>query len=124
VLEVTGGHIVQLAAGTCPGSTGTCLALERHNVRGIPCTPDYYRTDVFALGTSQSSTLQLAYPSWAPQGALYGRETGSTSKNSCTAKIYTTIVRHRLGGNLASTSMTTLGTATSIDAPNPMPPLP
>ena len=122
VLEVLGGHIVQLAAGPCPpGSTGTCLALERHNVRGIPCTPDYYRTDVFALDTSQSSTLQLAYPSWAPQGALYGRQTGSTSKNSCTAKIYTTIVRHQLGGNLASDSMTTLGTATSIDAPNPMP---
>lgn len=121
VLETLGGHTVQLAAGTCPGGSGTCLALERHNARGIPCTPDYYRTDVFALGTGLSTTLQLAYPSWGALGALYGRQTGSTSKNACTAKIYTTILRHLLAADLTSGSATTLGTATSIDAPNPMP---
>ena len=121
VLETLGGHAVQLAAGTCAAGSGTCLAIERHNVRGIPCTPDYYRTDVFALDSGRSATLQLAYPSWGPPGALYGRQTGSTSKNACTAKIYTTILRHQLDANLTSGPVTTLGAATSIDAPNPMP---
>lgn len=120
ILDEPGGNTVQLAAGRCPGGTTTCLALERHNVRGIPCTPDYYRTDIFEVGTAARSTLQLAYPSWGASGTLLGRRTGSTSKNACTAKIYEEMVRHALGSSLTSAQATLLGTGRTLDAPNPI----
>lgn len=120
ILDEPGGNTVQLAAGLCPSGSSTCLALERHNVRGIPCTPDYYRTDVFDLGTASRTTLQLAYPSWGADGTLLGRRTGSTSKNACTAKIYEEMVRHALSASLTSTPATPLGTGRTLDAPNPI----
>lgn len=120
VLDEAGGNTVQLAAGLCPSGSSTCLALERHNVRGIPCTPDYYRTDVFDLGTASRTTLQLAYPSWGAAGTLLGRRTGSTSKNACTAKIYEEMVRHSLDSSLTSAPSSPIGTGRTLDAPNPV----
>jgi len=120
VLDEAGGGTVQLAAGLCPSGSGTCLALERHNVRDIPCTPDYYRTDVFDLGMASRTTLQLAYPSWGAGGTLLGRRTGSTSKNACTAKIYEEMVRYTLDSSLSSAPATAIGTGRTLDAPNPI----
>jgi len=119
-LQFADGNTVQFAVGRC-GAGLSCIALERHNVRGIPCTPDYYRTDVFVLGTGMSATLQLAYPSWGDSGVLYGRLTGSTSKNACTAKIYPDIVRRAVtvSNSISAGSAVKLGTGNTLDAPNP-----
>jgi hypothetical protein len=120
VLDEAGGNTVQLAAGLCPGGQVTCLALQRHNVQGIPCTPDYYRTDVFRLGTTSRTTLPLAYSSWGSAGTLLGRRTGSTSKNACTAKIYEEMVRYTLNQDLSSGPAIPVGTGRTLDAPNPI----
>jgi hypothetical protein len=124
VLEVMGGNAVQLAAGRC-GVNGadTCLALERHNVRGIPCTPDYYRTDIFALGAggvATGATVQMANPAWGAAGTLLGRLTGSTSKNACTAKIYDNFVRRTFDASLNPGAAVAIGVGRTIDAPNPI----
>jgi hypothetical protein len=126
VVEVLGGNAVQLAAGRC-GVNGadTCLAMERHNVRGIPCTPDYYRTDVFALGaggvaTEAGATVQMARPAWGAAGTLLGRLTGSTSKNACTAKIYENLVRRNFDVNLVPGTAVAIGVGRTLDAPNPI----
>ena len=129
VLDVLGVNAVQLAAGRCGvNGTDTCLAMERHNVRNIPCTPDYYRTDIFALGaggvaTGASTTVQMAYPAWGAAGTLLGRLTGSTSKNACTAKIYENFVRRTLDASLNAGAAVAIGTGRTLDAPNPIDPL-
>jgi hypothetical protein len=118
-LQFNDGNTVQFAVGRCSGQT--CIALERHNVQGIPCTPDYYRTDVFLRGTGLNIALQLAYPSWDSSGVLYGRLTGSTSKNSCTAKIYTQIVKRAIsvaGSSISASNAAPLGTGHTLDAAN------
>ncbi len=126
VLDTLGGNAVQLAAGRC-GVNGadTCLAIERHNVRGIPCTPDYYRTDIFALGaggfaTGATATVQMAYAAWGAAGTLLGRLTGSTSKNACTAKIYENFVRRTFDANLNAGAAVAIGAGRTLDAPNPI----
>ena len=120
IVAVDGGHTVRLAAGLCANGT-PCVALERHNVRDLPCVPDYYRTDLFAVDDGTAvTTLQLAFPSWGSAGELIGRRTGSTSKNSCTAKIYEELVRHRLDGNLTAGPAEAIGTGRTLDAPNPV----
>lgn len=126
VLDVLGGNAVQLAAGRCGmNGTDTCLAMERHNVRGIPCTADYYRTDVFGLdaagvATGASTTVQMAYPAWGAAATLLGRLTGSTSKNACTAKIYENLVRRTFDASLNAGSAVPIGTGRTLDAPNPI----
>lgn len=119
-LQVDSGNSLQFAVGRC-GSALTCLALERFNVKGIPCTPDYYRTDVFILGTGVTTVLQLAYPSWDSSGVLYGRLTGSSSKNSCTAKIYEQIVKQTISASATSLTAApaeTLSSGRTLDVPN------
>lgn len=119
---LVGGHIAFVAVGRCAGGA-ECVAVERTNVRNDPCVPDYYRTDVFANWSMTSSTvLQMAKPSWGSAGILFGRATGSASKNSCTAKVYDQLVKRTItasGTAVSSTAATNLSTGRSIDAPNP-----
>lgn len=122
--KIQGGNTNQFAVGRC--GTFACIAIERINVRGVPCTPDYYRTDVYNLDVPAAlpAVLQLAYPAWGARDELIGRQTGSTSKNACTAKIYTQAARHTVSlsgeGNVAASAPALIGSAELLDAPNPI----
>jgi hypothetical protein len=115
------GAVVNLAAGPCEGISGqTCLAMELHGPNTDPCVPTYYRTlvwDVAASSTTNLATLekiQLAKPSFTSAGELIGQLTGSSSKRSCTAKIYDTMIRQ---SPFSPYTVTTLGTGQVPDAP-------
>ena len=115
------GAVIGIAAGSCLGiADHTCLAMELHGPNTDPCVPHYYRT--LAWDATESSTpdlatlekLQLAKPSFASTGELVGQLTGSSSKRSCTAKIYDTMIRL---SPFSPDVVTTLGTGQVPDAP-------
>lgn len=117
------GGTQYIAAGTCDGIAGrTCLAIELHGPNTDPCVPHYYRTLVWDTADAPVNEtylaalpkLQIAAASFTSSGELLGQLTGSTSKRSCTAKIYDTMIRL---SPFNPDTVTTLGTGQAPDAP-------